>query len=105
MQFMLCRDNVTQVGNSELLEQWRNYPDSWIWVDLYQEPSEEEHQFLVENFNLDDLVITEAQRDRHPDSALRTQGEERDRLDSFLLTLGDPQPNSLQDCRDDQRQL
>lgn len=68
MQFMLCHNKTTQVGGRELLQQWRDTPDSWIWVDLFEEPANDEQTFLVQQFNLDTGVINEAQRSRHPPS-------------------------------------
>ncbi|MDH5612287.1 MAG: magnesium transporter CorA family protein [Gammaproteobacteria bacterium] len=68
MQFILCHNNTTQVGGQELLEQWQNKPDSWIWLDLYAEPAEQEREFLEQHFALEHGAIIEAQRDRHPPS-------------------------------------
>ena len=68
IQFMLCHDKKTRVGGKELLQQWHDTSDSWIWIDLYEEPADEEQTFLAEHFNLDNGAISEAQRDRHPPS-------------------------------------
>ena len=68
MQFMFCHNNTTRTGGRELLQRWREQPDSWIWVDLYDEPAAEEQAFLAEQFALDGGAIAEAQRDRHPPS-------------------------------------
>ncbi|MCW9013160.1 MAG: magnesium transporter CorA family protein [Gammaproteobacteria bacterium] len=68
MQFMLCHNNTSQVGGKELLQQWQAQPNSWIWVDLYEESVTEEQLFLSEQFALDHNVISEAQRSRHPPS-------------------------------------
>ena len=68
MRFMLCHNNTLQAGGSELLQQWHDKADSWIWLDLYAEPAGEEHSFLTEQFGLDSIAINEAQRDRHPPS-------------------------------------
>lgn len=69
MQFMLCQNGTTLVGGKELLSLWKeSSADSWIWVNLYNEPVNNEHKFLEEEFNLDSISITEAQRDRHPPS-------------------------------------
>lgn len=67
-KFMLCQDSHSQAGGEELVQQWRNTPGSWIWVDLYEEPAEAEQQFLVDHFMLDTGAIAEAQRSRHPPS-------------------------------------
>lgn len=68
MQFMLCQGNKTQVGGKELLRQWQQNQDSWIWLDLFEEPPDEERAFLIEQFALDSNAICEAQRSRHPPS-------------------------------------
>lgn len=66
MQLMLCHGNTTRTGGKELIEQWQATADSWIWVDLYDEPAEEEQAFLRKQFALDNGAIIEAQRSRHP---------------------------------------
>ena len=68
MRFMLCHNNTTQVGERELLQAWRNNIDSWIWVDLYDEPEDAERAFLTSELKLDESSINEAQRNRHPPS-------------------------------------
>jgi magnesium transporter len=68
MQFMLCQNDKTQIGGKEMLQLWHENPDSWIWVDMYNEAPEEERAFLTETFALDDNAIIEAQRTRHPPS-------------------------------------
>lgn len=97
MQFMLCHNNSTQVGGPELLELWRNNPDSWIWLNLHDEPAEPERAFLIEHFALDNVAIIEAQRDRHPPSfevfenyiylLLKPLDAESDSLDFSTLQL------------------
>ncbi|MDH5485558.1 MAG: magnesium transporter CorA family protein [Gammaproteobacteria bacterium] len=68
MRFMLCHGDTTEVGGRELLQQWQDKADSWIWLDLYDEPADAEAVFLGEQFALDPGVISEAQRSRHPPS-------------------------------------
>lgn len=97
MQFMLCQGNTTKVGGKEILQQWQDKTDSWIWVDLYDETPDEEQKFLSENFHLDEGAITEAQRDRHPPSfeafkdyiylLLKPLDAESDSLDFSTLQL------------------
>jgi len=97
MQFMLCQGETTQVGGIELLQQWKDSADSWIWVDLHNEPAEQEMRFLSEEFNLDAGSISEAQRDRHPPSfeasdnhlylLLKPLDAESDSLDFSTLQL------------------
>ena len=65
MKFMLCREESAQVGGEELLQHWRNDSTSWIWIDLFEENTEDEQNFLNEAFSLDNKSISEAQRTRH----------------------------------------
>ena len=97
MQLMLCHDNTARVGGREILQQWRDTPDSWLWIDLYAEPAEQEKAFLDEQFAFDELVINEAQRSRHPPSLevfnnyiyllLKPMDAESDSLDFNTLQL------------------
>ena len=68
IKIMLHQGKSTQVGGKELLQQWKADPDSWIWVDLHEEAVDEEHLFLTQEFSLDPIAISEAQRNRHPPS-------------------------------------
>lgn len=65
-KFMLCHNDTTETGGIELLDKWKSTPDSWIWLDLYDEPANDEYMLLIENFHLDNAAIQEAQRVRHP---------------------------------------
>jgi len=66
IQYMLCIDNQTVSGGPELLQQWHSNPQSWLWVDLYQESTEQETRLLRDEFNIDAHAIAEAQLQRHP---------------------------------------
>ena len=66
IQYMLYSNNKATAGGSELLHQWRNDPQSWLWVDCYQEPPEQEARMLQDEFNIDSHAIAEAQLQRHP---------------------------------------
>lgn len=66
IQYMLYAEEKTISGGPELLHQWRNDPHSWLWVDLYQEPVEQETRLLQDEFNIDAHAIAEAQLERHP---------------------------------------
>jgi magnesium transporter len=54
------------VGGKELLDAWRQIPDSIIWVDFFNEPLAEEKELMQNFFNLHPLAIMDAQRLRHP---------------------------------------
>lgn len=68
MQFMLCHRNEVIQGGEELLQQWRETPGSWLWLDLFEESPKAEMDLLQEKFGLDAIAVSEAQRDRHPPS-------------------------------------
>lgn len=52
-------------GGEELLARWRAEPDAILWLDLHDNPPEEEKRMLVEGFGLHPLAIQDAQRLRH----------------------------------------
>lgn len=68
MKFMLSQDGKTQTGGEELLQQWKQNTNSWIWLDLHGEAVDTEKLFLEKHFALDPIAINEAQRERHPPS-------------------------------------
>jgi len=55
----------TIYGNEELLTEWANNPELWIWADFDNEEQEQERALFLEIFGLDSLVINDAQRERH----------------------------------------
>jgi magnesium transporter len=66
MLFTLCQDGAAQEGGPELLKQWRSQPESWLWIDLQDEPAETETDLLCNELGLDAHAVAEAQRPRHP---------------------------------------
>lgn len=52
-------------GGMELVEEWRQSPESRLWLDLYGEDEAREAQ-LLESFGMHHLAIQDAQRKRHP---------------------------------------
>lgn len=62
----LCVDGQVFEGGRELLERWQSQPQSWLWVDLQNEPAGDERALLCETLGLDERAVTEAQRPRHP---------------------------------------
>jgi magnesium transporter len=67
-RFILITDNSVKQGGEELLIEWKNSKQGWIWLDLYEEEPKTEEAFLRKNFALDEFDIIEAQRLRHPPS-------------------------------------
>ena len=56
----------TRWGDEGLFAEWADNPDLWIWADFYNEELPHEKELFLETFGLHPLVITDAQRDRHP---------------------------------------
>lgn len=52
-------------GSLELIDDWKNNPDSSIWIDILQEPDQAETD-LLSNFGCHELAIKDAHRHRHP---------------------------------------
>ena len=53
-------------GGAELRGQWRQGPDTLLWLDLVDEAAGSEQQLLQQEFGLHPLAIQDAQRDRPP---------------------------------------
>jgi magnesium transporter len=66
MLFTLCLEGNVQQGGHELLEQWREQGESWLWIDLQDEDPGAEKTFLCNELGLDAFAVAEAQRRRHP---------------------------------------
>ena len=66
MLFTLCLDGEAREGGRELLTEWRSQADSWLWVDLQDEPAATETDLLCNGLSLDAHAVAEAQRPRHP---------------------------------------
>jgi magnesium transporter len=67
-RFIWITEGSVKQGGEELLNQWQNSKQGWIWLDLYDEEAKAEEAFLRKNFALDEFEIIEAQRLRHPPS-------------------------------------
>ncbi|WP_461482430.1 magnesium transporter CorA family protein [Porticoccus sp.] len=52
-------------GGRELVDEWRQNPDSRLWLDMYEEDEAEEAELLA-SFGVHHLAILDAQRKRHP---------------------------------------
>lgn len=62
---LVSSDKSTVMGDISLLEQWKNDPNSYLWVDIGEhDPSEE--RSLLADLGCHTLAITDAQRERHP---------------------------------------
>ena len=66
MRLTLCSDGAATQGGRELLEAWRSRPESWLWIDLQDEPGVDETHLLVQELGLDEHAVAQAQRPRHP---------------------------------------
>ncbi|MCK5697635.1 MAG: magnesium transporter CorA family protein [Gammaproteobacteria bacterium] len=56
----------THWGDEQLLSEWENNPDVWIWADFDNENLAHEKALFKKTFNLHDLAISDAQSKRHP---------------------------------------
>jgi magnesium transporter len=65
-------------GNEELIEQWKQDVQSFIWIDLYDEKPDAEKIFL-QSMNCHPLAIEDVQRFRHPPKT--------ETFDNFTLIL------------------
>ena len=54
-----------QEGGVELIAQWRQTPESFLWLDLENEPHDDEHDLLLD-MGCHPLAIDDLQRFRHP---------------------------------------
>jgi magnesium transporter len=55
-----------KTGNENLIANWQQETDAVIWADFSGGEPESEKKILTSRFNLHDLAIRDAQRDRHP---------------------------------------
>ncbi len=55
-----------EYGGEELVDRWRDEPESLLWVDFDAEGRQNERAFLERHFQFDKLVLDDAQRKRHP---------------------------------------
>ena len=53
-------------GGAELIERWETTDHSLLWVLIEEESTDDEENFLTENFGFHPLAIADAQRQRHP---------------------------------------
>ena len=53
-------------GGEEQIALWRQNPNSYIWIDFYEQDPESEGETMKDVFGLHPLAIIDAQRDRHP---------------------------------------
>jgi magnesium transporter len=57
---------LVEIGGEEFIDTWNNNQDLVIWADFDAVDREKERKYLLEIFNLDELAVDDAQRDRHP---------------------------------------
>ena len=53
-------------GDENLFSEWASNPDLFVWADFNNVELEKEHTLFREVFDLHPLVISDAQRERHP---------------------------------------
>jgi magnesium transporter len=75
---LLTQDGQWLTGNTELIDQWRNLPGSFVWIDLQgEDPVNEKKWLLALDCHL--LAIEDVQRFRHPPKT--------ETFDNFTLML------------------
>ncbi|QFU75108.1 metal transporter [Halioglobus maricola] len=62
---LLSQAGEYETGGLELVEQWRDRPDCYLWLDLESAPSEDVRQILS-SMQCDELAINDSFRARHP---------------------------------------
>lgn len=62
---LLSGDGRHTEGNDQLVQQWREAPDSFLWLDIQDEVTAEIRD-LLRTFGCNDLAITDCSRTRHP---------------------------------------
>lgn len=65
-------------GGLELMKTWQQ-GSGLLWVDMQGEPAKQERRLLKEHFDIPDLSIDDAQRDRHPPKL--------EQLDNYLFLI------------------
>lgn len=58
-------DGDAREGGAALIDEWQAMPNTWLWLDLYDEPATSERELLLA-LGCHDLAISDAQRLRHP---------------------------------------
>lgn len=62
---LLSADGEEQVGDQQLIEQWRASDGARLWMDIEDEVTHEVRA-LLQSLGCDDLAITDSARSRHP---------------------------------------
>jgi magnesium transporter len=62
---LLFADGQHTVGNEQLVQQWRESPGGFLWLDIQSEVTPE-IRALLQTFACNDLAITDCSRARHP---------------------------------------
>lgn len=81
---------LIETGGAELIDRWLLDASLKIWVDLQDNPLEQERSLMQESFGLHPLAIEDAQRQRHPPKL-----EKFDDVVFVLLKGLDAQSNSI----------
>ena len=85
----------TRRGDESLFSEWSHNPDLWMWADFKDEELLSEKKHFIERFGFDPLVISDAQRERHPPKLeifggylfLLLQGLDADTVDIDFRTI------------------
>ncbi len=63
---LISADNNVRIGGVELLEIWQKNSNATIWIDMEAVDHDTSRSLLTKYFDINKLVIDDAQRDRHP---------------------------------------
>lgn len=81
IQVYWLRDDQLHQGGSELLQQWQQQGNGFIWLDLTGEDNQQE-KALLKSLGCNSFAIQDAQRERHPPKVEHFDN------DTFLLYRG-----------------
>ncbi len=65
-KWMLIHPDRVETGSAALFSEWKNNPQSTLWVDIEGSADEADYKLLQEMLALPDAEIKDALRDRHP---------------------------------------
>jgi magnesium transporter len=63
---VLINEGDVSTGGIELYEQWKNAPQSFLWMDVKGSQSDETYRVLESRFAFEEADLTDAMKDRHP---------------------------------------
>ncbi len=65
-KWMLIHSDHVETGTAALFSEWKQHPETVLWVDIEGPADEADRKLLYEMLDLPDAEIKDALRDRHP---------------------------------------